>query len=316
MPGGDCQCSDGSDFSFWVREANPEKVILYFQDGGACYSAETCDPNSPTGGGYNTRVDEGPDPAGVFAFSDERNPFADYSVVYVPYCTADTHLGNATTEYAPDLTIQHKGAVNGNAALDHLAATFPDATDVVVMGVSAGSVAAPFYGGLVSDRLPAADVTVLANGSGSYPDVGPEVDSSIATAWGVANAFPDWPEYADVTPETWSPPRLYIWSGRHDPSIVFARIDFAYDARQVLRFSLLGLPAGDLLSRIDANESLVEDAGVDLLTYTAPGDGHNMLTGRTFYTETVGGETLVDWVTKVVERDPVDDVRCAECTTE
>jgi hypothetical protein len=41
VPGGDCQCSDGSEFRFWVHEANPEKVVFYLQDGGACFSAET-----------------------------------------------------------------------------------------------------------------------------------------------------------------------------------------------------------------------------------------------------------------------------------
>jgi Pectinacetylesterase len=151
VPGGDCQCSDGSEFSFWVREANPEKVVFFFQDGGACFSAETCAPESDL---YNTTITEGPGEGGIFDFADERNPFADYSVVFVPYCTGDVHIGNATTEYAAGLTIQHKGYVNGTAALDHLAATFPGATDVVVMGESAGSVASPLYAGLVSDRLP------------------------------------------------------------------------------------------------------------------------------------------------------------------
>jgi hypothetical protein len=46
VPGGDCQCSDGSEFSFWVREANRKKVVLYLQDGGACFSAKTCAPGS------------------------------------------------------------------------------------------------------------------------------------------------------------------------------------------------------------------------------------------------------------------------------
>jgi hypothetical protein len=81
------------------------------------------------------------------------------------------HLGNATRKYAPGLTVRHKGYANGSAALDHLVATFPAATEVVVMGESAGSVAAPLYAGLVSDRLPDARITVLADGSGSYPDV-------------------------------------------------------------------------------------------------------------------------------------------------
>jgi hypothetical protein len=309
VPGGDCQCSDGSEFSFWVREANPEKVVFFFQDGGACFSAETCAPESDL---YNTTITEGPGEGGIFDFADERNPFADYSVVFVPYCTGDVHIGNATTEYAAGLTIQHKGYVNGTAALDHLAATFPGATDVVVMGESAGSVASPLYAGLVSDRLPDAKITVLANGSGSYPDL-PDINGRLAAAWGTGNAIPAWPENAGLTAEQWSFPGLFVQSGRHDPEIVFARHDHAYDERQEPWFSRLGIPAGDLLSRIDANETQIEGAGVNLLSYIAPGDEHVVLSDGLFYTETVNGVLFVDWVTQLVNHQPGADVHCQEC---
>jgi hypothetical protein len=296
MPGGDCRCSDGSEFAFWVREADPKKVIFYLQDGGACFSAETCAPDS---GVYQTQADEGPTgEGGIFDFADERNPFADYSVVYVPYCTGDVHIGNTTTKYAPGLTVHHKGYVNGTAALAHLAATFPGATDVAVIGQSAGSVAAPLYGGLVSDRLPKARITVLADGSGSYPDV-PSMNRIIA-AWG-------------GPAEGWSFPGLFIRSGRHDPEIVFARHDFAYDEHQAGWHPRAGITTRDLLSRIDANETQIEDAGVNLLSYIAPGTDHTVLTDGGFYTETVNGEHLVDWVTRLVEREPVDDVHCQDC---
>jgi hypothetical protein len=311
VPGGDCQCSDGSEFNFWVREADPEKVVFFLQDGGNCFSAETCAPDS---GRYNTTIAEGPDREGMFDFADERNPFADYSVVFVPYCTGDVHAGNATTEYAPGLTIQHKGYVNGTAALDHLAATFPGATEVVVMGESAGAAAAPLYAGLVSDRLPDARITVLANGSGATPDLA-AISGRLAAAWGTGNVIPPWPENAGLTAEQWtSASGLFIQSGRHDPEIVFARVDYAYDARQQLGFSHFGVPAEDLLSRIDANETQIEGAGVNLLSYIAPGDDHTALSDGRFYTETVNGEKLVDWVTRLIEGEPVADVHCADCT--
>ena len=152
------------------------------------------------------------------------------------------HLGDTTTEYAPGLTVHHKGYVNGTAALDHLAATFPGATDVVVMGESAGSVAAPLYAGLVSDRLPDARITVLADGSGSYPDVRPF--NEIIAAWGFGNAIPAWPENAGLTAEQWSFPGLFIQSGRHDPEIVFARHDYAYDERQEFWYPIRRHPRG------------------------------------------------------------------------
>jgi Pectinacetylesterase len=310
VPGGDCQCSDGSEFSFWVREANPDKAVFYLEGGGACFSAETCAPDS---GLYNTTITEDPDSEGVFDFADARNPFADYSVVFVPYCTGDVFLGNATTEYAPDLTVRHKGYVNGSTALDHLAATFPDATDVVVIGESAGSVAAPLYAGLVSDRLPDVRVTVLADGSGSYPNL-PAVNEILA-GWGFADVIPSWPENAGLTTEQWSFPGLFIQSGRHDPDIVFARHDHAYDERQELWYPRVGVQVDDLLSLIDANETQIEDAGVNVYSYVAPGEDHTAVTHEGFYTEEVKGVRLVYWVTRLIEGEPVTDVHCSQCAT-
>jgi hypothetical protein len=314
VPGGDCQCSDGSEFSFWMREANPEKVILFLQGGGNCFSAETCAPGRDL---YDRTIDHEDDPSGeggIFDFADERNPFTDFSVVYVPYCTGDVHIGNTTTEYGPDLTVHHKGYVNGTAALDHLAAVFPSATEVVVMGESAGSVPAPLYAGLVSDQLPDARITVLADGSGAAPN-SPDLNRRLFDAWGANNTMPAWPENAGVAAEQWSAQQLVIHSGRHDPDIVFARHDHAYDERQTIGAALVfDSPVQDLLALIDANETQIEAAGVNLLSYIAPGDEHTVLTDDPFYTETVNGERLVDWLTRLIAGEPVEDVHCTECT--
>jgi Pectinacetylesterase len=292
-PGGDCQCADGSAFSLWVREANPQKVVFYLQDGGACFSAETCAPENDL---YKTRVDDGPaGERGIFDFADPRNPFADDSVVYVPYCTGDVHIGDADTEYAPGLTVHHKGYVNGTAAVDQLIATFADATEIVVIGDSAGSIAAPLYAGLIADRLPAARITVLADGSGSYPD-DPAINEIIA-GWGGHGSFPG----------------MFISSGRRDPDIVFARHDYAYDETQQSYLELVGITGEDLLALMDANEAQIEDRGVDLLSYVAPGAEHTVVSDGRFYTETVGGEPLVDWVTRLIQRESVADVRCTAC---
>ena len=42
VPGGDCECADGSEFAFWERRADPTKVVLFLDGGGACYDAATC----------------------------------------------------------------------------------------------------------------------------------------------------------------------------------------------------------------------------------------------------------------------------------
>ena len=309
VSGGDCQCADGSQYSLYTRTANPKKVVLYLDGGGACWSAKTCAPNS--GNKYQTKV-EAPSGQGVFDFTNQRNPFAGYSFVYVPYCTADLHIGNATTKYAPGLTVHHKGYVNGTAALDYLAKTFPNATDVVVIGASAGSVTAPLYAGLASDRLPDAHITAIADSSGSYPDV-PQLNNLLTgSAWQAGKAIPDWPGNAGPTAGKRSMPGLFILSGRHDPDIVFARYDHAHDEDQKFHLALTGV-RGDVLALIHANEKQIEAAGVNLHSYTAPGSEHVVVDDDRFFTETVNGVALVDWVTKLLERQRVDDVQCTQC---
>ena len=163
----ECMCSDGSPYSYWIREADPTKVVFFLQGGGACFDATTCAANSGT---YKTTTGAGDDPgnigSGIFDLTDARNPLADYSMVYAPYCTGDVHIGNSSHEYGPQLTVHHKGYINASTALNDLATQFPDATQIVVTGESAGSIPTPLYAGLAHDLLPNADITVLADGSG------------------------------------------------------------------------------------------------------------------------------------------------------
>jgi hypothetical protein len=292
VPGGDCQCADGSEFSFYARPADQTKVVLFLDGGGACWSAQTCarDGNNK----YQTKA-EAPNGEGVMDLTDKRNPLAGASFVFVPYCTADVHLGNVTTEYSAGLTIRHKGSVNGTAALDYLAATFPNATQVIVIGSSAGSVAAPAYAGWVADRLTNAHVTAVSDSSGSYPDR-PAVNSLLAKAWNVADG------------DTWSMPGLFIQAGRRHPDIVFARFDHENDHDQKFHLTLIGVPTDDLPGLIRANEAQIERAGVKLHSYTSAGEDHVDFDDGRFYTETVNGVPLVDWFTKLLQRQPVQDV--------
>ncbi len=312
VPGGDCRCADGSEYAFWVRDADPSKVLFFLQGGGACFSALTC---SFTSGAYQVTVDGDDDPTGdpgIFDLTDPRNPFADWSMVFVPYCTGDVHLGDAAADYG-GLVVEHRGAVNARAALDELVRRFPDATEVVVAGESAGAAPAPLYAGLVSDGFPGARITALADGAGAYPDV-PTVNALIGGLWGTERSIPDWPVNEGLTAAEWSFPGIAVQTGRHAPDVVLARHDYAYDRTQALFAALAGIGSDDLLSLIDANERRIEGDGVPLLSYVAPGDDHTVLSDEAFYTQTVEGVALVDWVRALITRDgDVGDVRCTSC---
>jgi hypothetical protein len=69
----------------------------------------------------------------------------------------------------------------------------------------------------------------------------------------------------------------------------------------------------DQLAVIDANEAAIEETGVVLHSYTAPGDGHGILEWPRFYKLEVNGEKLVDWVTRLIAGEPVNDVHCRQC---
>lgn len=310
----DCMCGDGSEFHFWMRERNPAKVLFYFEGGGACFSPETCDPSNPA---YKTAI--GHDETlsdlteGIWDDTNPANPFRDWSVVFVPYCTGDVHIGNNTADYGNGVTVEHKGYVNGVAALDTLAASFPDADHIVVSGESAGSVPDPLYAGLAADLFPEARITVLADGSGAYPDV-PGINALIGGLWGTMNAVPDWPVNEGQTVESWSFPGLFIQAGAHAPRITFARHDYAFDETQAFFSSLAGIAADDLVQLIDKNEAQVEAAGVNLLSYISPGDEHTILSDPELYSHEVNGIGLVDWITALLA-DPttVADNHCTDC---
>ncbi|RPJ22558.1 MAG: hypothetical protein EHM35_18115 [Planctomycetaceae bacterium] len=326
LPGGDSECADGSEFAFFERRADPTRVVFYLDGGGVCFDATSC-ANANTassaeraGPDYDPNI-EGENPGGergMFDFSRDDNPFLDYSFIYVPLCTADSHLGNVTREYSPGLTVEHKGFVNSTAALDYLAEHYPDATQVVVVGKTAGSVAAPLYGGLVTDLFPDARVTVFGAQSGAFPE-DPRINAEvIGTQWGAFDNMPDWDVNTGLTARDWGVQRFWIQAGLHAPDIVMARFDYAFDPHAVEAleyFSVSGVDPSNPLAVIDANEASIEAAGVILHSYTAPGQGHGILEYETFYDMQVNGVTLADWVEALIAGEPLDDVHCDECVT-
>jgi hypothetical protein len=181
------------------------------------------------------------------------------------------------------------------------------------VGKSVGSIAAPIYGGVASDLLPDAQVTVLGGQSGHIPD-DPDLNAEIlGERWGAYANMPDWEVNEWLTVRDWGAPRFWVQAGLHDPDIVLARFDYAYDREAAGGGEVTGVDQSHQLAVIDANEAAIEDAGVVLHSYTAPGDGHGIFELPKFYEIEVNGDKLVDWVTRLIEGKPVDDVHCQKC---
>jgi hypothetical protein len=307
-----CACADASQYWFHTLARDPQRVLLYFQGGGACFNEQMC---SFTDGTYKTST--GPDDhpqdgdEGIWDDDNPANPFRDWSVVYVPYCSGDVFLGDAETTYADDLTVQHRGALHARKGLDHVVDEFGDVTELFVTGSSAGGVPAPLIGGLASDLLPGAEITVLSDASGGFPS-NTEVNGFIGGLWGIGEHVPDWPELEGVPIEQIGVPDLFTYAGLHDPTIRMARYDNAFDAVQEIFASLANL-VGGLPTVLDANEAATESAGVPLDVFVAPGTAHTILGEDQLYELVVEGTAFIDWLTTLVDGRSPGDVRCTDC---
>jgi hypothetical protein len=306
-----CRCSDGSPYHYWVRRGNPKKVLFFLEGGGACFSAETCSGARPTFT-VNLAKDKAPARAGIFDFANPKNPFADYSVVFAPYCTGDLDLGTTAHDYGSGVVIQHVGYDNTSTALGGAAALFPQATKVVVAGSSAGSAGAPGFGGGAHDVWPKADVSVVADSSAAYPGT-PEITLAIGSLWGISGGIPLWPETKDVPVSGWSLPGLFVNASKHDPKLRFATYNSAYDRTQSEFSRLIGIDPTNLVDLIDANNNDIRSQGVDIANWVQPGTVHTILGKRLLYTAKVGKERFIDWLTKFVAGRHVADVHCTDC---
>lgn len=132
-------CIAGTPYSVFTRQGDPKKLLVFMQGGGACWQNFTAcnilaeDQAPPP---------EGPFP-GVFDPTMADNPFADYSVVYMPYCDGSTFGGDNDVNdpvFPFAQTRHHRGLRNASAGMDVAAKMFPKAKQITVMGHSAGGV--------------------------------------------------------------------------------------------------------------------------------------------------------------------------------
>src|SRR5210317_1415653 len=80
-------CIAGTPYSVFTRQGNPSKLLVFEQGGGACWQDF-----------YNCNVlAEAQEPptarAGIWDFDSKDNPFADHSIVYMPYCDGSVFAG-------------------------------------------------------------------------------------------------------------------------------------------------------------------------------------------------------------------------------
>ena len=301
-PGGATRCARGGKYAFWVRRADPSRLLIFFQGGGGCFSEETCRPGSTW---FDDRVDVVDDPAGsggILDFTNPENPFRDYSVVYIPSCTGDVHTGSRIVRYGP-IRVHQKGFLNARSALRRAFREFPRPSAVFVTGCSAGSVGSAFHADAIIRRYPAARVTQLGDSLAFV------FHRPISLAdWGTHEHFPGW--FRPTHPRSrWTMVEFLHGLARAHRKSTFARFNHAADQVQEAFYRAVGGRPGDFPGRLRRAERELKRLP-NYRSFLACGTNHCAFQSSEFYSLRVGGVRLRDWVSDLARGRDVDCPLC------
>lgn len=312
-PGGETLCATGTPFRFHVRQGHADRVMIFLNGGGACWSGDLCDLSTGANPYTPFSEDDVNDPkylSGVFEDGKRDNPFSGWTQIFVPYCTGDAHLGSGdvtyTTSAGPEAIIHHRGKANVQAALDWVYANRPSASRIFVTGGSAGAIASPYYAGLLAEHYPDADIAQLADGSGGYRT--PAI-SGVLETWGAFEGVPAWPEFSLIDHTAASTEDFFRVTAARHPQVQLARFDHVDDQVQQDFLALLGTAEPVRKLQAANNADLVRDIpGIRI--FSSRGDAHTALRQDNFYTEQAGGMRLADWVGDLAEGKDVETLSC------
>ena len=316
-------CSSGTAFQFYAKSSDASNdLLIYFNGGGACWFGQACDPRSEPNIHSPFADMDANNPSlaeGIFDFENTENPFADYDVVFVPYCTGDVHVGNGERIYTyqdtsgneVSYTAHHNGFENSMESLNWIYDNFTAVDNVVVAGSSAGAIGASFYAGLIAQHYPSSPVVVIADAAGGYRS---SLLPVTLKAWNTAAILPDWKEYAGETNDSLSFEDFYIASANHNSNVRLAQYNTAEDQVQISFTHVIGDAPGSFSLPLRILTSYQEIAGAtnEFFSYTAGGDVHTILRSEIFYEYEVENTRFVDWVKDLVDGKQIRDISCVD----
>jgi hypothetical protein len=297
-PGGDTTCAFGTPFSFFVQKGRVDRVLVEFSGGGACWNDATC-IDSPTFLSEVPFLPPGLPLPGVYDHGDARNPFREWTHVFIPYCTGDIHWGDSTQTYGSGDTakvVRHKGAVNVRAVLQWLFHQVKDPSKVAVAGCSAGAYASILWSPLIRDTYPNARLYHFGDsGAGITTD---EFQSGGLNQWNPWGAFPAFIENPKEVPRLSD---LYGIVARRYPSDRFSQLSFTEDSDQKAFFERMGGTPSEWSGRMRATLGTLATDHENFRSLIPRGEDHCVLPSARFYETDIDGRTPAEWLAEYVD---------------
>ena len=329
--------ADDTQYSFFYREGDYRKLAIFFDGGGACWDENTCIASALFGDPiYDTTVDETADELnneqGLAVNDNPHNPIAGYFQVFIPYCTADLHIGTGDKTYiysGPfwpidlEWTIHHNGRDNVAAVLDWLVLHYqgkPLPQTVVVAGASAGGYGAMVNYPAIDELLPwwTKKRVFVDSANGIINQDFYDRALGDPGAWGIWNDMP--PELANAFmsgPDA-LPVALNQSLAWYYPATRFGQYTQAFDGVQIFYLNvaknlqspeLWADPIQLLITGLEWTTKARASMLFSALTtfnyrfYLAAGDDHTISVDNDVYTEMSGsGILLIDWLDDMINR--------------
>jgi hypothetical protein len=313
-------CINGSAYHFFAKRGSVNKLLMYYEPGGGCWESLTCgvpscyyevDPNGPhkASDGWSS---------GFADLTNPDNPFKDWNIVFVSYCSCDAHFGDSDPNYPP--YVQHRGFHNTRVAEKWAREHFVNPEVVFVTGSSAGAYGGTFHAPFLREVWPASEFHVLADGGN-----GVITADFLQNEWGSWNYVANLPLYipgvAESIIEGTGVPAYIIALATFFPDTNWAHYTAAFDGTDggqsayyniMLNgnhpaFALLWWEASCAFNEKMRQQSLdiAQAAASNYRYYIGTGSEHTMWYKNKVYTDTTGGvPTVVDWVNAMIDNDP------------
>jgi len=297
-------CVDGSGASTFamVKKGSVNNLLIYFEGGGACADYTTCG-NILSGGKVTTlnpsfATSSLAATLGIFNNANLLNPFLGWTVIYLPFGTGDIHMGNRVVKYwsgSSSKTVYHVGAVNATVAM-RWAKAQGSWNKVVVAGSSAGG-----YGTIMH--------TYTANKIFGKPiytinDSGPGLNASpsgtMANNEDIGNRWGSWQNFPAGSIADKSKPLLYFveYTLKNCTGCYYGLYDTLQDSIISSFEDLSGLEHGAQLLKVSKD---IDSRWDSRFCYYLPlGIGHTILIMDTFYTTSLNGSLLLNWVNNII----------------
>jgi hypothetical protein len=335
-----CGFDDDSDYHFFVKRGSVNKVVMYYQGGGACWENLTC--GIPICKNGADPVSDDPDNAstGFADLSNPDNPFKDWNIVFVTYCTCDVHYGDADQVYSglfPDVSISHRGFQNAKVAEKFAREHFLNPDVVFVTGSSAGAYGAVFHGPLLHETWPASRFRVLGDAGNGV--ITPEFFQNDFANWNFVSNLPQEIPGVVESIESGEGMVAYVEAvADFYPDTNWAHYSTSYDGGTGGQTGFYNVMLNDnnplaaltwWEATCEFNDVLVDQADETAVEvpdnyryYIGAGSRHTMYGNDKVYTDQSGGEqqTIVDWVEDMIAFEPGtsspadwQNVECTDC---